>query len=62
MRSKQLDEQSSFVSLQTYLAGLWETHSQHPEIGGGTWNRRPSPPWSMWRIRNNEQIEGQWQA
>ena len=56
MRSKYLDEQSSFVSLQVYLDGVWTLHSQHPEIGGGTWNRRPAPPWTLWRIRNNNEI------
>ena len=56
LRSKYLDEQSSFVSLQVYLDGVWTLHSQHPEIGGGTWNRRPAPPWTLWRIRNNNEI------
>jgi len=59
-QSKYLDEQSSFVSLQVYLDGIWTPHSQHPEIGGGTWNRRPAPPWTLWRIRNNNEIRGQW--
>lgn len=44
------------MSLHVYLDGHWQTHSQHPEIGGGTWNRRPAPQWTLWRIRNNQQI------
>lgn len=60
-QSKDLDKQSSFVSLHVYLDGIWTTHSQHPEIGGGTWNRRPAPAWTLWRIRNNQEIQGQWQ-
>ena len=56
-RSKDLDQQSSFVSLHVYLDGLWTTHSQHPEIGGGTWNRRPAPAWTLWRIRNNQESQ-----
>ena len=61
-RSKDLDQQSSFVSLHVYLDGLWTTHSQHPEIGGGTWNRRPALPWTIWRLRNNEALEAQWRV
>eukprot|EP00913_Durusdinium_trenchii_P034544 g32317.t1 len=62
LQSKNLNEQSSFVSLHVYLDGQWRTHSMHPEIGGGTWNRRPAPQWSLWRIRNNNEILGQWQV
>ncbi|CAJ1349729.1 unnamed protein product [Effrenium voratum] len=62
LQSKTLDEQSAFVSLHVYLNGGWSIHSQHPEIGGGTWNRRPAPPWTLWRVRNNNQIAGQWQV
>ena len=59
-RSKELAEQSAFVMLGMYVNGNWQLHSYHREIGGGTWNRRPAPAWTLWRIRNNEAIAGQW--
>ncbi|CAK9066377.1 unnamed protein product [Durusdinium trenchii] len=43
-----------------YINGRWQYDSFHREIGGGTWNRRPAPPWTLWRIRNNENITAQW--
>ena len=30
--------------------------------GGGTWNRRPALPWTIWRLRNNEALEAQWRV
>ena len=30
--------------------------------GGGTWNRRPALPWTLWRLRNNEALEAQWRV
>ena len=59
-RSKDIEEQSAFVTLDMYVDGNWQLHSFQREIGGGTWNRRPAPPFTLWRIRNNQVIEGQW--
>eukprot|EP00434_Breviolum_minutum_P005970 symbB.v1.2.005264.t1/scaffold286.1/size306100/3 len=61
LQSKYLEEQSAFVSLGTYdVSGNWQFDSFHRELGGGTWNRRPAQPWTIWRIRNNEVLEAQW--
>ena len=60
LRSKELEEQSAFVTMGMYVIGNWQLHSYHREIGGGTWNRRPAPAWTLWRVRNNEVIDGQW--
>ncbi|CAJ1349731.1 unnamed protein product [Effrenium voratum] len=62
LQSKELQRQSSFLSMGMYIDGNWQLHSYHREIGGGTWNRRPALPWTIWRIRNNEEIESQWRV
>ena len=61
-RSKHLLSQAPFVSVGVYMNGHWQIDSLHREIGGGTWNRRPALPWTLWRIRNNEAIEGRWRV
>eukprot|EP00435_Cladocopium_sp_Y103_P002030 s446_g1.t1 len=62
LQSKYLEEQSAFVSLGVYIDGNWQFDSFHREIGGGTWNRRPALPWTIWRLRNNEALDAQWRV
>eukprot|EP00931_Biecheleriopsis_adriatica_P025063 TRINITY_DN15489_c0_g1_i1.p1 TRINITY_DN15489_c0_g1~~TRINITY_DN15489_c0_g1_i1.p1 ORF type:complete len:2718 (-),score=458.01 TRINITY_DN15489_c0_g1_i1:101-8230(-) len=62
LQSAYLSEQSAFVNLWVYANGEWVANMIHRDIGGGSWNRRPAPPWTMMRLRNNDPIPGQWRV
>eukprot|EP00440_Ansanella_granifera_P014452 gb/GFBE01015706.1/.p1 GENE.gb/GFBE01015706.1/~~gb/GFBE01015706.1/.p1 ORF type:complete len:2679 (+),score=463.31 gb/GFBE01015706.1/:1-8037(+) len=61
-QSRLHNEQSIFMNLWVYNEGQWVIDSTHRDMGGGSWNRRPAPPWTMWRARNNDPIPAQWQV
>jgi len=54
--------QASSIAVGVWLDGKWSIDSIHRDVGGGTWNRRPSQPWSMWRVLNNEVVPRQWKV
>lgn len=57
-----INNQATSVALGVWNHGEWRMNGVHRDIGGGTWNRRPSPKWSMWRVLNNEYVPRQWRV
>jgi len=62
IQSHYLAHMATAVTLSNWIDGQWNEHSVHRDLGGGTWNRRPSVEWSMWRVLNNEEVPRQWRV
>lgn len=62
LQSRHQNQQSTAVQLHVYKGGEWIMDSLHRDVGGGTWNRRPAEPWTLWRFRNDLPIPGQWRV
>lgn len=54
--------QASGVTLMAWQKSTWHPVGNHDSIGGGSWNRRPTPGGSMWRIVNNAPVQAQWRV
>ncbi|CAE8682284.1 unnamed protein product [Polarella glacialis] len=59
-QSRNQQNQAKSVLVEKYIDGDWQADSLHRDIGGGTWNQRPAPAYTMWRVTNNEPIKKQW--
>ena len=59
-QSNNMVHQSSSLTLDAWRGGRWEVVAGYRDVGGGSWNRRPSLPWSMWRVTNQIPLPGQW--
>eukprot|EP00437_Effrenium_voratum_P023928 CAMPEP_0181398390 /NCGR_PEP_ID=MMETSP1110-20121109/1014_1 /TAXON_ID=174948 /ORGANISM="Symbiodinium sp., Strain CCMP421" /LENGTH=2547 /DNA_ID=CAMNT_0023520335 /DNA_START=24 /DNA_END=7667 /DNA_ORIENTATION=+ len=60
MQSRFQQHTAASIFLSRYENGRWEGQETHRFIGGGTWNQRPAPQWTQWRILNDGPIIGQW--
>ena len=60
MQSRFQQHTAASIILSRFMDGRWEGQETHRFIGGGTWNQRPAPPWTQWRILNDGPIIGQW--
>ena len=60
MQSRFQQHTAASIILSRFMNGQWEGQETHRFVGGGTWNQRPAPPWTQWRILNDGAIRGQW--
>eukprot|EP00929_Paragymnodinium_shiwhaense_P118694 TRINITY_DN90611_c0_g1_i1.p1 TRINITY_DN90611_c0_g1~~TRINITY_DN90611_c0_g1_i1.p1 ORF type:complete len:2461 (+),score=603.86 TRINITY_DN90611_c0_g1_i1:174-7556(+) len=61
-QSRHQEHAASGVVLQVWANRTWNTVTSQRSLGGGGWNRRPSAPWSMWRVLNTERVVKQWRV
>eukprot|EP00931_Biecheleriopsis_adriatica_P123985 TRINITY_DN9905_c0_g1_i2.p1 TRINITY_DN9905_c0_g1~~TRINITY_DN9905_c0_g1_i2.p1 ORF type:complete len:2023 (-),score=270.08 TRINITY_DN9905_c0_g1_i2:1163-7231(-) len=53
---------SNSVQVMKNMNGEWAPDEIHRFIGGGTWNQRPAPEFTQWRVVNDMAIPLQWRV
>jgi len=54
--------QAGSVQLSKWQDRDWVLIEIHRQVGGGCWNSRPAPPWTMWRVLNVAPVQAQWRV